>query len=91
MGSEIQNEDIQHLSKIIAEISNHNNYETIKIIPVHRIIDENKKEKDPIGLQGDKLELVADVFMLPKNFYNGLVDAFEKVGLSIMDIIPNII
>ncbi len=91
MWSEIQTEDINHLSKVIAEISNHNNYETIKIIPVHRVIDGQKKEKDPLGLQGDKLELVADVFMLPKNFYNGLIEAFDKVGLSIMDIIPNII
>lgn len=91
MDTEIQSEDINHLSKVIAEISNQNNYETIKIIPVHRVIDEQKKEKDPIWLQWTKLELVADVFMLPKNFYNGLIEAFDKVGLSIVDIIPNII
>ena len=68
-----------------------NNYETIKIAPVCWIIDEDKREKDPIGLKCKKLELMADVFMLPKNFYTGLVDAFDKVGLSISDIIPNII
>ena len=51
MKEEIQVEDVNHLSRVIADISVKNNFETIKIIPVHRIIDEQKKEKDPIGLQ----------------------------------------
>jgi len=91
MKEEIEHEDVNHLSKIVSEIAVQNNYETIKIIPVHRIIDEQKKEKDPIGLQGKKLELVADVFMLPKNSYNAIIETFEKVGLSIIDIVPNIV
>ena len=91
MREEIQEEDVDHLSRVISEISHKNNYETIKIVPVHRIIDDTKKEKDPIGMKGKKLELVADVFMLPKNLYNGLIDSFERIGVKISDIIPNII
>ena len=91
MQDEVENDDIDHLSRIVSEISMKNNYETIKIAPVCWIIDEDKREKDPIGLKCKKLELMADVFMLPKNFYTGIVDAFDKVGLSISDIIPNII
>lgn len=91
MQNEVNNDDVEHLSRIVAEISNKNNYETIKIVPVCWIIDEDKREKDPIGLKCKKLELMADVFMIPKNFYTGLVDAFDKVGLGITDIIPNII
>lgn len=91
MTDEIQAEDVEHLSRIVSEISNKNNYETIKIVPVCRVIDESKKEKDPIWLRGKKLELVADIFMLPKNTYNWIIDAFEKLWLNIVDIIPNII
>lgn len=91
MSEEIGPEDIDHLSRVIAEISNKSNFETIKIVPVHFLIDETKREKDPIGMKGKKLELVADVFMIPKNIYNGVIDAFEKVGLNIVDIVPNII
>lgn len=91
MQDEVESDDIEHLSRIVAEISTKNNYETIKIVPVCWIIDEDKREKDPIGLKCKKLELMADIFMLPKNFYTGLVDAFDKVWLSISDIIPNII
>ncbi|HCB51972.1 TPA: hypothetical protein DEP21_05435 [Patescibacteria group bacterium] len=91
MRDEINDDDVEHLSRVISEISHKNNYETIKIVPVHRIIDETKKEKDPIGMKGKKLELVADVFMIPKNLYNGLIDSFERIGVKISDIIPNII
>jgi cell division protein FtsA len=34
---------------------------------------------------------MADVFMIPKNFYNGLIDAFDKIWLVVADIIPNIL
>ena len=91
MQAEVWNDDVDHLSRIVAEIANKNNYETIKIVPVCWIIDEDKREKDPIGLRCKKLELMADVFMIPKNFYTGLIDAFDKVGLGISDMIPNII
>lgn len=91
MDDEVQDSDVEHLSRIVAEISTKNNYETIKIVPVCWIIDEEKREKDPVGLRCKKLELMADVFLLPKNFYNALIDAFDKVGLMIADIVPNII
>lgn len=91
MKDEIEADDVEHLSKIIWEISNKNNYEIIKIVPVCWIIDEQRKEKDPIWLKWKKLELVADVFMIPKSIYNGIIETFEKVWLNIADIIPNII
>ena len=91
MKEKIEVEDVEHLSRIIADIWTKNNYETIKIIPVHRIIDWHKKEKDPIWLQWKRLELVADVFMIPKNLYNSLIEAFDRVDLNVSDIVPNII
>ena len=91
MNEAVEFEDLEHLSRIVAEIANVNNYETIKIVPVSRILDETKREKDPIWLKCKKLDLIADVFMIPKNFYNGLTDAFDKIGLVVADIIPNIL
>ena len=91
MNEAVEMEDLNHLSRIVAEIADENNYETIKIVPVARILDETKREKDPIWLKCKKLELMADIFMIPKNFYNGLIDAFDKIGLVVADIIPNIL
>lgn len=91
MSEKITNDDIQHLSRIVSEISGHANYETLKIMPVYWLIDDNKREKDPLGLQAKKLELVADVFMIPRNFYNNLIEIFDKLNLNVVDIIPNIL
>ena len=91
MNETVGMEDLNHLSRIVGEIANVNNYETIKIVPVSRILDETKREKDPIWLKCKKLDLMADIFMIPKNFYNGLIDAFDKIGLVVADIIPNIL
>ena len=91
MNDSVDLEDLEHLSRIVGEIANVANYETIKIVPVSRILDETKREKDPIWLKCKKLELMADVFMIPKNFYNGLIDAFDKIWLTVADIIPNIL
>lgn len=88
---EVIEDDADHLLRIIGDISGKDNYETLKIVPICRIIDEEKREKDPVGLKCKKLELVADVFLIPKNFHAGLSDAFDKVGLNIVDIIPNIL
>ncbi len=91
MTEKVTHEDINHLSKIITDISGQPNYEIIKIIPVNRVIDDERKEKDPLGLTAKKLELVADVFMIPKSFYNNLIEIFDKVSLRVVDIVPTIL
>lgn len=91
MTEKITHDDINHLSKIVSDISGQTNYEIIKIIPVQWVIDDLRKEKDPLGLTAKKLELVADVFMVPKSFYNNLVEIFDKVSLRVVDIVPTIL
>ena len=83
-------DDVAHLSKVLGDIAVHTNYETLKIIPVEWIIDDRINLKDPVGMQGTKLEVVADVFALPKNFYQHLIDIINKLDLNVIDIIPNI-
>lgn len=91
MKDSIESDDVEHLSRVVADIANQDNQETIKIVPVYWTIDDGKREKDPIGMQGKRLELTADIFTLPKNFYNSLLDAFERIGITVTDIIPNIL
>lgn len=87
----IQNNDINHLSKLINDISQKNNYEIVKIIPAYRILDDEKIEKNPEGSEARKLAMVADVFYLPKVFYQHLYDIFHSINLNVIDIIPNIL
>lgn len=83
--------DINHLSKLINDISQKNNYEIVKIIPAYWILDDEKVEKNPEGSEARKLTMVADVFYLPKVFYQHLFDIFHSINLNVIDIIPNIL
>lgn len=87
----IQSSDVSHLSKLIADISEKNNYEIININPAYWILDDEKIEKNPEGSDAKKLTMVADVFYLPKVFYQHLFDIFHTINLNVIDIIPNIL
>jgi cell division protein FtsA len=89
MKEKIWYDDIKHLSTIVADISNHDLEETIKIVPVYWIIDEQEKVKDPIGIKASKLDIVADTFMIPKSFYDELIDIIKELNIYVADIIPN--
>lgn len=91
MNESIQQDDMDHLTNLISETSGEQNYETIKIIPVQWIIDEQMRLKDPTWMQWKKLEITADVFSIPKNFYNTLVEVFEKLEIDVVDIVPNLL
>jgi cell division ATPase FtsA len=91
LGSTIESEDIIHLEEVVTEATYIANHEVIKIIPVVYLIDDETKAKDPEGMEARKLELIADVFMIPKVFYTQLLDVFQKLDLHITDIVPNIL
>jgi cell division ATPase FtsA len=87
----IQSNDTTHLSKLIGDISQKNNYEIINIIPAYWVLDDEKIEKNPEGCEARKLTMIADVFYLPKVFYQNLLEIFHNIHLNVIDIIPNIL
>jgi len=91
LDKKITHDDMHHLSDVLADASVHANYEVIKLIPIQWILDDHTKVKDPYGMEARKLELVADVFMIPKTFYTHLLEAFEKLDLYVADIVPNML
>lgn len=90
LNPKIMKEDMEHIFDLLEE-STEPNYETIKIMQVQWIIDDHLKLKDPLWMEWRKLELIADIFMIPKNLYNSLKEVFEKMELWDPDIIPNIL
>ncbi len=91
VSEKITQEDVDHLSNLVYDTTGVQNYETVKIIPVQWVIDDDIKLKDPIWMEWKKLEIISDVFMFPKNFFNSLNEVFEKLELDINDIVPNIL
>ena len=88
---DIWDDDVNGLLNNISDASWEINYEVLKIIPVYWIIDDELKVKDPLWMQGRKVELVADVFLVPSNFYNDIIKLFDELWLDIDDILPNIL
>lgn len=87
----VNNNETSHLSKLIGDISQKHNYEILKIIPAYWILDDEKIEKNPEWCECKKLTLVADIFYLPKVFYQSITDIFHNINLNVIDYIPNII
>lgn len=88
---QIMTQDITHLSTLINDMSIKSNYETLKILPVYRTLDDSKIEKNPEWLQAKKLSLTADIFYIPKMFYQNIVELLSSLELNVVDIVPNIL
>jgi cell division ATPase FtsA len=91
MGDKISHDDVSHLMKVVSEISERSNYETLKINPVYRMVDDEIKTNDPLGMVAKKLELMVDIFYIPKHFYQSIIELANSLQLNIVDIIPNML
>lgn len=91
MGDKITHDDVSHLMKVVSEISERSNYETLKINPVYRMVDDEIKTNDPLGMVAKKLELMVDIFYIPKHFYQSIIELANSLQLNIVDIIPNML
>jgi len=91
MSQKVSRDDVNQLSKSMMDESAEPNMEVIKIIPVQWIVDETMKVKDPLGMSAKKIELIADVFMIPKNFATNLHEALDRLDVHLLDLVPNIL
>lgn len=88
---EITEKDISGLLENVSENIDELNYETLKIIPIKWVIDDEHNTKNPVWMQWRKLELFANVFMIPANTYKDLDKIFEELELDVIDFIPNLL
>ena len=88
---EITEQDANSLLENIEEQAQDLNYEILKIIPVRWIIDDEQSTKSPIWMQWRKIDLIANVFMIPSSIYKEIIKIFDELEIDIIDFIPNII
>ncbi len=55
------------------------------------IVDGQRGIVNPHGLSASVIEIVANVCILPLNYYNNLMSLFSELGLEIEEIVPEII
>lgn len=88
---EITEKDVASLLEWIQDSIDEPNMEILKIIPVKWTIDDEHHTKNPVWMQWRKLELFANVFMIPTNSYKDIEKIFDELDIDIIDIIPNIL
>ena len=88
---EITEKEVNSLLEAISQEADELNYEILKIMPIKWIIDDTHITKNPVGMDGRKLELVANVFMIPSPTYKDIEKIFNELEIDIIDIIPNIL
>jgi cell division ATPase FtsA len=88
---EITEKEVNSLLESISQEADELNYEILKIMPIKWIIDDTHITKNPVGMDGRKLELVANVFMIPSPTYKDIEKIFNELEIDIIDIIPNIL
>ena len=63
--------------------------EVVSIMPIEYKINDSKKVKNPLGLQGDKLSIKSVVVSVPKKNIYSVVGILENMGIEVVDIITS--
>ena len=63
--------------------------EVVSVMPIEYKINDNKKVKNPLGLEGDKLSIKSVVVSVPKKNVYSVVGVLENIGIEVVDIITS--
>ena len=63
--------------------------EVVSVMPIEYTINDGKKVKNPLGLQGDKLSIKSVVVSVPKKNVYSVVGILENMGIEVVDIITS--
>ena len=88
---EITESEVSSLLESVSENIDELNYEVLKIIPIRWIIDNEHVTKNPVGMQWRRIDLVANIFMVPSNIYKDLTKIFDELEIDVIDFVPNIL
>lgn len=63
--------------------------EVVSVMPIEYKINDTKKVKNPLGLQGDKLSIKSVVVSVPKKNVYSVVGILENMGIEVVDILTS--
>ncbi len=84
---EVAEDDIERVINAAQAISIPPNKEILHIIPETYSLDDNKNIKDPLGMNGVRLEVDAMIVEGSTPFIKNLTKCFEQAGIAISDIV----
>lgn len=84
---EIVESDIARVLESIQTVPNQPNREILDVIPSYYIIDGHEEIKDPIGMSGIRLEVVANVISTSTNAFKSVTRAVNQAGVNILRLV----
>lgn len=84
---EIKYNDVKRVLKTAKIINIPNDKEVIGIIPEQYIIDDYDNIKDPIGMNGLRLEVDAQIILARSTVINNMFKSLNKAGIKVMGIV----
>lgn len=84
---EISNEDLVRVVDAAKAIPSKPNREILHVIPVNFIIDGTEVVKDPVGMTGIRLEVVANIISASSNSVKSLTRSVQQAGVDIADLV----
>ena len=84
---EVTEDDVARVINAAQAISIPPNREIIHIIPKNYSLDDNKNIKDPLGMNGVRLEVDAMIVEGSTPFIKNLTKCFEQAGIAVSDFV----
>ena len=84
---EISEEDVIRVVEAAKAIPSRPNREVLHVIPISFIVDGTEVVKDPIGMTGIRLEVVANIISASSNAIKSLTRSVRQAGLEIADLV----
>lgn len=79
---EITQEDVMRVVEAARAIPSKPNREVLHVLPINFIIDGNEVVKDPIGMTGIRLEVIANIITASSNAVKSIIRSVEQAGLE---------
>lgn len=86
---EIEISDVDRVKNAAKVIAVPSNKEVIGLTPLHYIVDGYDNIKDPVGMNGTRLEVEAKVILGNSTVINSLLKSFKNNGLKVIGVVMN--
>jgi len=84
---EITTDDLMRVIDAAKAIPSRPNREILHVIPVNFIIDSTEVVKDPVGMTGIRLEVIANIISASSNSVKSLTRSVQQAGVDIADVV----
>ncbi|MDO8444083.1 MAG: cell division protein FtsA, partial [bacterium] len=84
---EITTDDLMRVIDAAKAIPSRPNREILHVIPVNFIIDSTEVVKDPVGMTGIRLEVIANIISASSNSVKPLTRSVQQAGVDIADLV----